>query len=84
MQDEIRALENSVTWTLEPLPPGKRALGSQWVYGTKFVSNGEVERLKSWLVVLGNHQQVGIDYTKTFASVAKMTTVRTFFGNCSF
>ena len=78
MQAEIRALEDNGTWTLERLPPGKRPLGSQWVYRTKYLSNGNVERLKSWLVVLGNHQQAGIDYTETFAPVAKMTTVRAF------
>ena len=78
MKEEIRALENNVTWTLEPLPRGKRALGSRWVYSLKFLSNGEVERLKSRLVVLGNHQLAGIDYTETFAPVAKMTIVRTF------
>ena len=42
------------------------------------MSNGEVERLKSKLVVLGNHQQAGIDYTETFAPVAKITIVQTF------
>ena len=44
MKEEIQALEDNGTWTLEPLPPGKRALGSQWVYRTKFKSNGDVER----------------------------------------
>ena len=78
MKEEIQALEDNGTWTLEPLPPGKRALGSQWVYRTKFKSNGDIERLKSRLVVLGNHQQEGIDYNETFAPVAKMTTVRAF------
>ena len=78
MHDEIRALEENGTWSLVPLPPGKRALGSQWVYRTKYKSNGDVERLKSRLVVLGNHQEAGIDYNETFAPVAKMTTVRAF------
>ena len=55
MQEEIRALEENGTWALKILPPGKRALSSQWVYRTKFKSNGEIERLKSPLVVLSNH-----------------------------
>ncbi|RVW81192.1 hypothetical protein CK203_041077 [Vitis vinifera] len=38
MHEEIRALEENGTWTLEPLPKGKRALGSQWVYRTKYFS----------------------------------------------
>ncbi|RVX22042.1 Retrovirus-related Pol polyprotein from transposon RE2 [Vitis vinifera] len=78
MHEEIRALEKNGTWTLEPLPKGKRALGSQWVYRTKYFSNGDIERLKSRLVVLGNHQEAGIDYHETFSPVAKMTTVRAF------
>ncbi|RVW73210.1 Retrovirus-related Pol polyprotein from transposon RE2 [Vitis vinifera] len=78
MHEEIRALEENGTWTLEPLPKGKRALGSQWVYRTKYFSNGDIERLKSRLVVLGNHQEVGIDYHETFSPVAKMTTMRAF------
>ena len=56
MQNEIRALENNDTWTMEDLPSGKKALGSQWVYRIKYKSNGSIERLKSRLVVLGNHQ----------------------------
>ncbi|RVW46987.1 Retrovirus-related Pol polyprotein from transposon TNT 1-94 [Vitis vinifera] len=78
MHEEIQALEENGTWTLEPLPKGKRALGSQWVYRTKYFSNGDIERLKSRLVVLGNHQEAGIDYHETFSPVAKMTTVRAF------
>ncbi|XP_021732603.1 uncharacterized protein LOC110699391 [Chenopodium quinoa] len=78
MKEEILALEDNEKWTLEHLPPRKRALGSQWVYKTKFLSNEDADRLKSSLVVFRNHQKAGVDYDETFAPVAKMTTVRIF------
>ena len=38
--------------------------------------DGTLDLYKAWLVVLGNKQEYGVDYEETFASVAKMTTVR--------
>lgn len=54
MQLEIKALEDNQTWTLESLPPEKRALGCKWIYKIKHKSDGSVERFKARLVVLGN------------------------------
>lgn len=51
---EYRTLEENETWTIEDLPPGKRAIGSQWVFKVKFQSNRNVERYKARLVALGN------------------------------
>ena len=76
MRTKIHALENNQTWNVVPLPPGKKALGCKWVYKIRRKLDGTVERFKAHLVILGNHQVERIDYTKTFAPVTKMATVR--------
>jgi len=78
MQKEIQALEDNGTWEISDLPPGKKALGCKWVFKIKYNSDGSVERYKARLAILDNHQVEGIDFTETFAPVAKMVTVRVF------
>ena len=76
--DEIFALEDRDTWTVVDLPPDKKALNCMWVFRLKFNAYGTIRRRNSCLVVCGNNQTEGIDYTETFAPVAKMVTVQTF------
>lgn len=78
MNEEVSALEENLTWVITDLPSGKKAIGSKWLYKTKFLPDGGVDRYKARLVTLGNKQKYGIDYVETFALVAKLTTVRFF------
>lgn len=43
MQRELDALEANDTWDLQPLPKGKRAIGSKWVFKVKYNPDGSVE-----------------------------------------
>lgn len=53
----------------------KKALGCMWVYKIKCNSDGIVERYKAQIVILGNRQVEGFDYTMTFALVANMVVM---------
>lgn len=77
MESEISALNANHTWDLVPLPSGKKAIGSKWVYKVKLKSDGSLERCKARLVAKGYNQKFGIDYEETFSPVVKMSTVRT-------
>ncbi|GJT31280.1 retrovirus-related pol polyprotein from transposon TNT 1-94 [Tanacetum coccineum] len=77
MQKELVALEANNTWEITLLPPFKTPIGYKWVFRIKYNANGTVERYKARLVAKGFNQNEGIDYTETFAPVAKMVTVRT-------
>ncbi|GJW23479.1 retrovirus-related pol polyprotein from transposon RE1 [Tanacetum coccineum] len=74
---EIQALEKNNTWKLVPLPASKTAIGNKWVYKIKHKADGAIERYKARLVANGFNQKEGIDYTETFAPVAKMVIERT-------
>ena len=69
MASEIEALQNNGTWTITTLPPKKKALGCKWIYKIKYHSDGTIERFKARLVILGNHQVEGLDYTTNVMSV---------------
>ena len=77
MDEELRALQDNFTWDVVPCPSTIKPIGCKWVYSIKLRSDGNLDRYKARLVALGNKQEYRVDHEETFASVVKMTTVRT-------
>ena len=74
--EEVSALEKNQTWIVEELPSSKSTVGCKWVFMPKFQADGTLERYKSRFVAKGFTQTYVIDYTETFAPVAKLNTIR--------
>ncbi|GJR88240.1 retrovirus-related pol polyprotein from transposon TNT 1-94 [Tanacetum coccineum] len=79
MQEELNQFYRNKVWTLVPLPYGKIAIGSKWVFRNKKDEHGTTTKNKARLVAQGYSQEEGIDYDETFAPVAKMEAIRIFF-----
>jgi hypothetical protein len=76
MQSEYDVIMKNGTWSLCDLPPGKKAIGTKWVYKLKRKPNGTIDKYKARLVAKGYAQERDIDFDETFAPTCRMTTVR--------
>lgn len=79
MQEEINAIHGLGTFELVPLPPGRKAIGSKWVFRIKRNALGAITRYKARLVAQGFSQIPGIDFGETFAPVARIESLRILF-----
>jgi hypothetical protein len=76
MHEELENFERNQVWELVNSPLGCKPIGTKWVWKNKEGEKGEVVRNKSRLVAQGYSKKEGIDYKKTFASVARLEAIR--------
>ena len=72
MQQELNQFTRNDVWDLVPKPKGINVIGTKWVFRNKLNEQGKVIRNKARLVAQGYSQQEGINYTETFAPVARL------------
>ncbi|KAJ9561510.1 hypothetical protein OSB04_006670 [Centaurea solstitialis] len=76
MQQELDALRRNNTFTLVPRPVNHNVVGCKWIFWTKYLADGSIDRHKARLVAQGFSQVPGLDYSHTFSPVVKASTVR--------
>ena len=84
MQEEINQIEKNKTWELVPRPNDKNVIGGKWIFRNKLNEEGKVVRNKARFVCKGYAQQEGIDFSETFAPVARMESIRIFLAYASY
>ncbi|GJY79442.1 retrovirus-related pol polyprotein from transposon TNT 1-94 [Tanacetum coccineum] len=84
MQEELNQFYRNKVWTLVPLPYGKIAVGSKWVFRNKKDEHGITTKNNVRLVAQGYNQEEGIDYDETFAPVARMEAIRIFLASATY
>ena len=76
MQEELNQFKRNDVWTLVQKPKDKSIIGTKWIFKNKLDEDGKVVRNKARLVAQGYSQQEGIDFTETFAPVARLEAIR--------
>lgn len=76
MKDELASIKQNGTWERVELPKGKNVISLKWIFKTKFLPDGSIQKYNARLVVRGFSQQQGIDFDETFSPVARFETVR--------
>ncbi|GKE17159.1 retrovirus-related pol polyprotein from transposon TNT 1-94, partial [Tanacetum coccineum] len=83
MQDEIHEFDQLQVWELVPRPDCAMIIALKWIYKVKLDEYGDVLKNKARLVAKGYRQEDGIDFKESFASVARIKSIRIFIPNAA-
>jgi hypothetical protein len=76
MIEEYKSILKNDVWDVVPRREGKSVVTSKWIYKIKHVVDGSIKKYKARFVAKGFSQIEGVDYDKTFAPVARYTSIR--------
>ena len=76
MHEELHQFVRNDVWELVPRPKGVNVIGTKWIFKNKSDEHGTVIRNKCRLVAQGYTQVEGVDFDETFATVARLESIR--------
>ena len=83
MHEELQQFVRNNMWELVPRSKGVNVIGTKWIFKNKSDEHDTVIRNKSRLVVQGYTQVEWIDFDETFASIARLKSIRILFAIAS-
>ncbi len=82
IKEELQNLKNHQTWEYEELPPGRKAIGSKWVFKAKYHPDSSVATFKARLVAQGFSQVQDVNFSETFAPTVRRKSLRIYLALC--
>ena len=76
VQDELDKLQGMSAWKVVDRPPGRKIVGSKWVFKVKYTPTGRIDKFKARLVAQGFSQVYGTDYTEVYSPTLKLDSLR--------
>ncbi|XP_031258091.1 uncharacterized protein LOC116116139 [Pistacia vera] len=76
MKEELNMIEKNNTWEYVDKPANRKVIQVKWIYKRKLNPDGSVHMHKARLVVKAFAQHFGVDFSDTFAPVARHDTIR--------
>ncbi|GJW91732.1 retrovirus-related pol polyprotein from transposon TNT 1-94 [Tanacetum coccineum] len=75
MQEELNEFKHLEVWELVPRPDKVMVITLKWIYKVKLDELRGILKNKARLVARGSHQEEGIDFEESFASVTRLDAI---------
>jgi hypothetical protein len=75
MLEEYESIVSNNVWEVVLRPVGNSIVTSMWLYKTKYVAYGSIEKHKAWFVARGFSRIKGVGHDETFAPVDRYTSI---------